>query len=324
MEIGLLTTALIGASLLYWAHTQQRYSAPAGTIKLLFKAAGSADLAEFQKASTPTYYAAFVRYFGEQKYRRVHAVYEYAFQLGMPRWQEYRQRAEGLADEAYRRLHERVATLGREAFMRLSVQERMQLMDDKSKYDAFIFDQGIQALPADERARIDNIEDFRQDRDRGRFAQREAWNLLSDADRAALGSPAVLSPGPTSEKIAFIDRAGISLLDKDQKREIAGIERSELSDADAFKFKYGQPLARDHFAKAKIPQTPTIQTCSFADEELRGSLVRGDVAVCSVAVQAGRETHAVEITLRKVDFRWLVDRVQPDLYEEIPWQVPNE
>ena len=323
IEIGLLVVAVLAAALLYWAHTRQPYSAPAGTIELLIKAAGSADLGEFQKASTPGHYAAFVRYFGEQKFQRVSAIYNHILRLGMPHWEEYHQRALQQAYVGYDQLRERVTTLGKEAFNRLPVEERMQLMDDRSKYDAFVFEQGIQALPAEERSRIDNVEDFRQGRDRYRFAEREGWNFLSDEDRSALGSPAALSSGRTLEKLAFLDRVGLPLLDAKLKKELGEIQRSELSDPEAFKFKYGEPLAKDYLSKAKIPPPLTVQRCSFVGQDVGGSLLRGNIAVCAVTFQVGGRIVTSSVTLQKVDFAWLVESVQPALYE-IPWQVPHE
>lgn len=323
LEAALLVLALIAAGGFEYLHNQQAYSEPQKTIGLLIKAAGSADLAAFQQASMPTYYAAFVRHFGEAKYRRTLSTYGIVFQMGEPRWAEYRQRAQAAAENAYERLHERVASLGRDAFGRLSVEERMRLMDDKSKYNAFLFDQGIQALPAEERSRIENVEDFRESRDRARFIEREAWNALSPEDRTALGSPAVLSRGMTPEKLAFVDRVGIALLGAEQKKEIEGIERSELSDPPAFMFKYGEPLAKDYFLKTKIPQPQGIQPCSFLRQDVGGSLLRGNIAVCMVTFQVGERILASSVTLQKVDFAWLVESVQPALYD-ISWQVPHE
>jgi len=318
IEIGLLAVAALAAVLLYWSHTRQPYSAPAGTIELLIKAAGSGDLGEFQKASIPRYYGTFVRHFGEQKFQRVSAIYNHILRLGMPHWEEYHQRALQQAYVGYDQLRERVTTLGKEAFNRLPVEERMQLMDDRSKYDAFVFEQGIQALPAAERSRIDNVEDFRQGRDRYRFADREGWNFLSDEDRAALGSPAALSEELTPEKVAFLDRVGLPLLDAKFKKELGEIQRSELSDPDAFKFKYGEPLAKDYLTKTKIPQALRIAPCQFPKEDSGGSLLRGDIAGCRVTVQARKQVRQIDVTLRKADFRWLVEGVQPALYE-ISW-----
>lgn len=320
LEVVFFVLAVIAAGALLYQHNQQTYSEPEKTVGLLIKAAGSADLGGFQQASIPTYYAAFVRHFGEAKYRRVDNIYRLAFRIGEPPWAEYRQRAEAAAGNAYERLHERVTSLGRDAFGRLSVEERMRLMDDRSKYNAFLFDQGIQALPPEERNRIDSVEDFREYRDRSRFIEREAWNALSPEDRAALGSPAVLSRGMTPEKLAFIDRVGIPLLGAEQKKEIEGIHRSELSDPPAFKFKYGEPLAKDYLTETKIPIPLRIHPCTFPKEDSKGSLLRGEIADCRVTVQPRPQIPPIEVTvtLQKADYRWLVDRAEPNLYE-IPW-----
>jgi hypothetical protein len=96
-----------------------------------------------------------------------------------------------------------------------------------------------------------------------------------------------------------------------------------LNDPGAFKFKYGGPLAKDYFVGTKIPEPLRIGPCSFVSEDFRGSLLRGDVAACAVAFQTGDRTAAVSVTLRKRNFAWLVESVQPALYE-ISWQVPHE
>jgi len=194
----------------------------------------------------------------------------------------------------------------------------MQLMDDTSRYNAFVFEQGIQALPAEDRNRIDNVEAFRQGADRYQFAQREGWNYLSEEDRAALGSPAVLSEQMTAEKLAFLDRVGLPLLDARLKKELGEIQRSELGDPEAFKFKYGEPLAKDYLTKTKIPQALRIAPCKFPKEDSGGSMLRGDIAGCRVTVQARKQVRQIDVTLRKADFRWLVEGVQPALYE-ISW-----
>lgn len=314
LEIALLVVAVLAAALLYWSHTKQRYSAPVRTIELLIQAAGSGDLGEFQKASTPDYYGAFVRYFGDMKYKQVSVIYRRVESLGMPRWEEYRQRALQQSSGAYDRLRERVTALGKEAFTRLPVEERMQLMDDPSRYNAFVFEQGVQALPAEDRNRIDNVEAFRQGADRYRFAQREGWNYLSEEDRTALGSPAALSEQMTVEKLAFLDRVGLPLLDARAKKELGEIQRSELNDPEAFKFKYGEPLAKDYLTKTKIPAAQQIGPCHFLREDYEGSLLRGEVAKCGVIFQIRSEVRRLEVTLVKADFRWLVSGVEPNLY----------
>ncbi len=318
LEIGLLVVAVLASSAFYWSHTRQPYSAPQKTISLLLQAAGTADLGEFQKASTASFYSGFVRHFGEQKYDRVFDIYQRVARLGMPRWYEYHQRALQGASVVYERLHESVAALGREAFNRLPVEERMRLMDDMSKYQGFVFDQGVQALSPDERGRIQNVEDFRLRRDSSQFMRREGWNYLSEEDRSALGNPAALSDDMTPEKLAFLDRVGLPLLDAKLKKELGEIQRSELSDPEAFKFKYGEPLAKDYFSKTKIPKALRIHPCSFPREDSSGSLLRGEIAKCQVTVQARKQVQQIEVTLRKLDFHWLVETVQPAPYK-ISW-----
>lgn len=314
LENGALLATLAGAVLLFWGHSRQPYSEPSRTVQNFFKSCSAKDLKGFQVGSTPAFYGAFVRFFGDQRYRRVKAIYERIFQLGEAKWDEYRNRADVLAQAAYQALREKVNSLGRQAFEKLPVEERMRLMDDPAKYGAFLVDQGVRALPPDEQKRIPSSDDFRQGRDRQSFLDREGWGLLSAEDRAALGSAAALSRTETPERTAFIDKMGLSQLDQKLKAELAGTERRELSDRDSFTFRYGEPLASAFLASNKIPEAAVGKPCSFEREDQEGSLLKGDLSRCVVSAPAGERLHVFQITLKKVGFRWLVEDVQPALY----------
>lgn len=323
VEVILLFLTVCAAATFFFLHSRQTYSTPEKTVGQLMKSASAADLPAFKQASAPAYYGEFVRRFGAAKYQRAANIFRLIYRLGEPRWMEYRQRAEAGAEKNYEQLHERVASLGRDAFTRLSVEERMHMMDDEGKHQAFLFDQGLQALPAEERSQIDNPEDFRAGRDRRQFIERQAWKALSPEDQAALGSPAALARTMTPERLAFIDRAGIPQLSPQDKAEIEGIQRSELNDPPAFELKYGEPLAVAYLTNAKIPVLSTILPCTFPKLEMNGSLLKGDVAECEAQFKVGTRTVKTTVVLQKQRFAWLVGSVQPALYE-ITWQVTHD
>lgn len=323
MEIAGAGVLLVVAAFAYWLHITQPYSEPQDTVLLFMQSTNKADLVGFQKASSPTYYSSFVRHFGEQKYERVTWIYRQVYQLGLPKWHEYRQRAQTAADVEYQRLHERVSNLGKEAFSRLSPEKRLELMDDQQKYQAFVFQSGVNALSASDRARIESVDAFREGRDRERFAEREAWTLLSAEDKAVLGSLATLSSTDTAEKLAFLDRMGLPNLSQNLKKEITNIPRSELYDPDAFKFKYGEPIAKEFFEFSKIPDDVGTVPCSFSRQDGRDSLLRGDLAQCKFQSRAKGNLLSITINLKKVDWRWLVEAVDPDFFK-IDWQANHE
>lgn len=249
LEIVIVIILVVLAGVLYAVHATQPYSEPQMTVSALIRSAGAADLAGFKSASTPDYYGRFVRYFGEQKFQRIAGIYQQVYQLGLPRWYEYRQRAQNAAEVEYQKLHQQVASLGQEAFDRLSPDARLELMDSPEKRNDFVFDSGIKALSAQDRQKIENVEDFKAYRDREQFMQREAWNLISPDDRAALVDRSALYSVDTPAKVAFLDKVGIPQLSTALKKEIQNIPRTELNDPDAFRYKYGEPLAKDFFSQ---------------------------------------------------------------------------
>ncbi len=309
----------VTAGVSYRAHLRNPYSDPAGSVGALFRAASLADLAGIQRASEASFYQAFVSHFGAIYRERVNQIYAYVYRLGFPEWRRLASLARYLASDYYETLHNRIQALGREAFGRLALDERMSLIQDRVRFEKFLFEEGVKSLPPEDRRRIEDPEAFRTRRDRARFVEREGWSLLPTADREALGSAAALAQEDTMEKLAFIDRVGLGLLDKRLREEIAGIPRSELGDAARFDFKYGQPLAVNFLRAAKIPSLRP-ETCGFPRADTHGSLLKGLVARCSVTVRPTEAARPIELTiwLQKRRFDWLVEAVEPALYE-IPW-----
>ena len=310
-----LLIAVLAAAVCFSVHFSASYSEPQGTASTAVRAAASADLASLGRASTRGYYEDMIGHFGEGKFKRVRAAYQRAYDLALPRWLEYRQRAESAAADDYRKLRGRVDTLGREAVGRLSLDERMRLTEDRGKYAEFVFQEGLKALPPEERKKIGDAEAFRQGRDFRQFVDREAWKLLSAQDRESLGSPAVLSSGLTPEKTQFLAKVGVALLSAREKEEIAGISVSDLSSPRDFMLRHGDPVAKEFLARAAIDANTRLVRCTFPDQESRGSLLRGPAAVCQFEIAVRGTVQPLVALLRKDGFDWKLDWLQPDFFQ---------
>jgi len=283
----------------------------------MFAAAAGGDLDKFRQACTPQFYTAFVRSFGEAKYQRVLRTFDQVQRLGMPQWLEIRQRVMAGAVEAYDRLRQRVVALGRSELAKLPVERRMQLLDQQGS-DAFL-ELGLTALPPEERRLVGDVQAFRDSKDRLSFAQSQAWTYASAEDKKALGSQAALSSENTPEKLAFLDRVGLPLVDEASRKELAEIHRSELQDAENFKFKYGDPLARAYLGQKLVPGDIALEACEFERADSRGGLMRGIDSNCVVgSTLSGGGAPAVVVALRKTDRQWLVASVTPPLYAAWP------
>lgn len=294
----------------------QPYSRPEATAAATFGAVAAADLDGLRRASSVQFYAEFVSYFGEQKRQRVNSVYEYAYRLGLPHWEQYNRKAQVAAATHYNELHDQVTEAGRAAFADMPVEQRMDLIEDRAKYETFIFDAGLRALSETDRRRIEDPQAFREGRDRARFVQRGGWELLSAEDRTALGDSSVLSPEPTPAKVAFIDRAGLRLLSKEMRLEIEAITRANLADAVGFRLKHGPPLAKAFLERGRLQFSGG--PCSFSQADYEGSLLKGGRASCAATVFTPSSRHAqplnLTVSLEKVGFNWLLRASQPQLY----------
>lgn len=310
-------TALVIAGIL--AHrvgVARPYSRPEATIEAFFAGLAAADLSRVERASLRDFFTDFVSHFGATRRARVQEIYDYVYRLGLGVWRRYRNQADATAAYYYGDLHERVNALGRQAFARLSVDERMALIEDQAQYERFIVSEGVNALPPEDRKRIGDVDAFREGRDRASFVERESFSLLPAADREFLGSPRALSREETPEKLAFLDRVGLKLLSDELRREIEGIPRSDLADPAAFDLKYGKPLAVAFLQRTKLP-TPSLVACRYPSADVRGSLFRGRTSSCSVSVQSSQmdAPATIVVTLEKTGFSWLVQAVEPRLYD---------
>jgi hypothetical protein len=314
-SIIVLAIATVAGGVCYFSHYSTAYSEPQATVVAAMKAASAGDLSALTQASTSGYYEDLIGQFGQSKYERVRAAYQEAYDRALPKWAEYRQRVDNVAANEFRKLRERIDTLGREAVGHLSLDERMRLTEDRGKYAEFVFDQGLKALAPEDRKKIEDPEAFRSGSEMQRFAAREGWNLLSPEDRAALGSQAALDPGLTPEKTAFLAKTGVPLLGATEKQTIAGISPEELSAPRTFMLKYGADVARRFFAEAAIHPDAQVKSCTFMEEEQHGSLLRGDTAICSLTLSVRSESYVIGALLRKTGFAWKLDRLTPDLFQ---------
>jgi hypothetical protein len=304
---------VVAAGVTYWLHDRQPYSEPEETVVALFHAAGVADLAGMRSASSHLWLQAFIGHFGEVRYTQVVQAYQRAATLGIPQWREIKYRTMQLASTGYDRLRERHRELGLNAFQRLPLEERLRLIEDPALRDAHIAKAGYDALSPEERGRISSLEQFGTYQDRQRFVDREGWAYASPEDRALLGAPSALSSEESAERTAFLDRVGRALLDDATKSVIGSISRAELSDAPAFKQKYGVEPATAYLKQARV-SIGSAPICSFPAADDRGSLFAGGSANCVVTVAAHPRLQ-VNVLLKRDRARWVVDVVDPAIYQ---------
>jgi hypothetical protein len=312
---GLVVALFVAAVVTHRIHASRPYSEPGVSVQSLFAAAAEGSLDRLRDASTPSFYAAFVEAFGDQKYRDVQSIFSDVQRLGLPLWREIRSRTEVAALAEYERLREEVAALGREEFGKQSIEQRLELIERREN-DSFILGAGIRALPSERRRLIVDVTAFRDGRDREQFVDAYGWEFSSADDKKVLGLSAALSSGMTPEKLAFMDRTGLPLLPAAQRARLGSIKRDELSDPAAFKFKYGEPLAREYLARKDVPTGLVAQNCGFNRADSSGGMLRGVRSSCVFMASVGGRNSPlpVLIDLRKVDNQWLVDQMNPPMY----------
>jgi hypothetical protein len=318
LDVGLAVAALAVAVALTLTHQRQSRAKPEDSVARLFGALASKDTGAVRTELLPVPYEEFLLTLGSQKFERVQGAYDRAYQLGDARWVAFRERARSLAADDYDRLRLRVATLGRDAFEALAVDARMTLMDDQDLYQRFLFEKGVSALPPTDRSRIGNASEFRSGQDRDRFLDREGFAALPAAERAIAGNASALADEDTDEKLALHDKFGLPLLSSDLRDEIGSISRADIRDAKAFKLTYGEALAKTFLQEHRIPAEPGHPSCSYPWAAERGSLIKGDEAVCNLSLPLAGGVQAVSISLIKQGFEWRVARISPAL-TEIGW-----
>lgn len=315
-----LITCVLVAGIFLYLHSTGPYTTPEHTIASLANSAAGGSFDLLREAGTTGWSDDFTGHFGELQYRHIRDTYQRAIDLATPRLQEIRSRAIIASNSEYERIHQRVNDLGRAAFSRLGPEQKMELTADRGKFDNFVFHEGFQALTASERASLGTEDQFRNREDRSVFAQHVAWNLLSAADREALGSPATMSPQNTPEKLAFLVRTGKELLAPGLRKEIEAIPVADLNDPRAFMLKYGQPIARVFLRNAAVASTVSDLKCrnvavSGIPGVHPGGLIPGRTAVCSGRMSIRGTSVLIQFATVKAGFDWRIDRLAPELFE---------
>ena len=124
------------------------YSSPEKSITAFVNAESQADLSAMEKSASKAPYQNFIGRFGEAKYREVRNIYQDAYDLAEPKWEQYRERARAAAEKEHQSIAEEISKHGHDAFSALSADRRLQLTDDRARFNDFIFDEGLKSLPA--------------------------------------------------------------------------------------------------------------------------------------------------------------------------------
>lgn len=94
LTAGIVVIALAVSLLLFYFKASEPFATPQKTIGAMVSAASTGDLQKFAGTVTPAEFQDFVGHFGEGKYEQVRRVYQAAYDLADPRWEEYRHKAE--------------------------------------------------------------------------------------------------------------------------------------------------------------------------------------------------------------------------------------
>ena len=289
------------------------YSSPEKSIAAFVNAESQADLSAMEKPASKALYQNFVGRFGEAKYREVRSIYQEAYDQAEPKWEQYRDKARAAAGKEHQALAEEISKKGHDAFSALPTDERLKMMDDRPRFNDFVFDEGLKALPENDRAKIADPQAFRGNRDLNQFTDREGFALLPEEDRNALKSQAALSAALTPERIAFLESIGLPLLTAEQRQAIAGVSSSELSNPQDFMQRYGHDPARDFLKGSALDRNISMGKCEYTAEDEFGSLFKGSVAQCGFSINVRGTRHEVAAMVSKQEGIWKVAWLSPML-----------
>lgn len=289
------------------------YSSPEKSITAFVNAESQADLSAMEKSASKALYQNFIGRFGEAKYREVRNIYQDAYDLAEPKWEQYRERARAAAEKEHQSIAEEISKHGHDAFSALSADRRLQLTDDRARFNDFIFDEGLKSLPASSRAKIVDPKAFRDNRDLNAFTDREGFALLPEEDQKALKSPAALSAALTPERIAFLESIGLPLLTAQQRQTITGISSSELNNPQEFMQRNGHDPAQDFLKDSALDPKATVGKCEYPAEDEFGSLFKGSVATCVFSINVRGTQPEVTAVLVKQGGQWKIAWMSPML-----------
>jgi len=289
------------------------YSSPEKSIAAFVDAESRADLSAMEGPSSGSLYQNFLGRFGEAKYREVRNIYQQAYDLAEPRWEQYREKARTAAEKEHQSLAEEINKIGRDAFGALPADQRLQMMDDRARFNDFVFEEGLKAVPASERAKIGDPQAFRENKDLNAFTDREGFALLPEEDRNALKSPAALSAALTPERIAFLESIGLPQLTAQQRQTIAGIPSSELSNPQEFMQRNGHDPAQDFLKNSALDHNVTMGKCEYTSEDEFGSLFKGSIAKCGFSINVRGARHEAAAMMLKQGGVWRIASLYPML-----------
>jgi hypothetical protein len=305
--IGVAILASVVACGLLLISSAAPYSSPEKSLTAFVDAESQADLSAMEKPASRALYQNFVGRFGEAKYREVRNIYQEAYDLAEPQWEQYRDKARAAAEKEHQSIADEISKNGRDAFSALPADQRLQLTDDRPRFNDFIFQQGLKALPANDRSKIVDPQAFRENKDLSAFTDREGFALLPEEDQKALKSPAALSAALTPERIAFMESIGLPQLTAQQRQTIAGIPSSELSNPQEFMQRNGHDPAQDFLKNSALDHNVTMGKCEYTSEDEFGSLFKGSSARCGLSINVRGAQHEVSL--------WRIASLSPMLSE---------
>jgi hypothetical protein len=313
--IGVAILASVVACGLLLISSAAPYSSPEKSLTAFVDAESQADLSAMEKPASRALYQNFVGRFGEAKYREVRNIYQEAYDLAEPQWEQYRDKARAAAEKEHQSIADEISKKGRDAFSALPADQRLQLTDDRPRFNDFIFQQGLKALPANDRSKIVDPQAFRENKDLSAFTDREGFALLPEEDQKALKSPAALSAALTPERIAFMESIGLPQLTAQQRQTIAGIPSSELSNPQEFMQRNGHDPAQDFLKNSALDHNVTMGKCEYTSEDEFGSLFKGSSASCGLSINVRGAQHEVSAVLLKQGGLWRIASLSPMLSE---------
>ena len=311
--IGVAILASVVACGLLLISSAAPYSSPEKSLTAFVDAESQADLSAMEKPASRALYQNFVGRFGEAKYREVRNIYQEAYDLAEPQWEQYRDKARAAAEKEHQGLADEISKNGRDAFSALPADQRLQLTDDRTRFNDFIFDEGLKALPASDRRKIVDPQAFRENKDLSAFTDREGFALLSEEDRNALKSPAALSAALTPERIAFMESIGLPQLTAQQRQTISGIPSSELNNPQEFMPRYGHDPAQAFLKNSALDHNVTMGKCYYTAEDDFGSLFMGSSATCGFSINVRGAQYEVTAVLLKQQGLWRIASLSPML-----------
>ncbi|GEM_PF-6872608 len=248
-ELGILGGLLAAAALLTFMQASEPYTDPTRTAQEFFEAAKHADTAKLRQLCSAEFFAEWERHYSEGARQQKLRIYERLLAFGRPRWDALRSRLRSVAETEYQGIQAQVRTLGQAAFRNLSTSEQMALVDDQARYDDFLFQAGLAALPASSRNLIPDPAAFRSGQDRSAFINQNGWALLSPQEQALAGSARALADENSEEKFALLETFGRESLSAEQQRSfderLQGATRAELLSPDLYQQKYGENTLRE-------------------------------------------------------------------------------